>query len=228
VRVGPPVGVDVEATIRRRSERGVATGPVLVPARRNAARMPVFIDAGGSMAPYGDYVEHLRRALAETARFEALTTRYFHNVPGRSPDRLLLDSLSDPLGRHVDEILGQIRPLPDGRVYTSPGLSGPQRLADLLDTIAGPSGAVVISDAGAARGRYDPVRLLDTIAFLKALRDAFGRLVWLNPTRVERWDDSTAGRVARHVPMFPLTEKSGLDRAVDALRGRSVRVEAPL
>ncbi|KPM55991.1 hypothetical protein ACG83_12400 [Frankia sp. R43] len=232
VRVGPAVEVDVDASLRRRCDSGVATAPVLVARRRNAVRMLVLIDAGGSMTPYADYVEHVRRALTETARSETTTVRYFHNVPAPSPDRRLLDTLSDPFAGNLDEILLRISPLPNGAVYADPALTRPERLADLLDlddaAAGGPTGAVVIGDAGAARGRYDPVRLLDTIALLKALRERCGRLVWLNPTPVGRWAGSTAGRVSRHVPMFPLATKAGLDTAVEALRGRSVLVDAPL
>ncbi|ONH52517.1 hypothetical protein CcI49_33895 [Frankia sp. CcI49] len=232
VRVGPAVEVDVDASLRRRCDSGVATAPVLVARRRNAVRMLVLIDAGGSMTPYADYVEHVRRALTETARSETTTVRYFHNVPAPSPDRRLLDTLSDPFAGNLDEILLRISPLPNGAVYADPALTRAERLADLLDlddaAAGGPTGAVVIGDAGAARGRYDPVRLLDTIALLKALRERCGRLVWLNPTPVGRWAGSTAGRVSRHVPMFPLATKAGLDTAVEALRGRSVLVDAPL
>lgn len=232
VRVGPAVEVDVNATLRRRCDSGVATAPVLVAPRRNTVRMLVLIDAGGSMGPYADYVDYVRGALTETARSEMTIVRYFHNVPAPSPDRWLLDTLSDPFAGHLDEILRRIDPLPNGAVYADPALTRAERLADLLDVDAavtgGPTGAVVIGDAGAARGRYDPVRLLDTIAFLKALRERCGRPVWLNPTPVGRWAGSTAGQVSRHVPMFPLASKAGLDAAVEALRGRSVLVEAPL
>ncbi|EFC83430.1 VWA domain-containing protein [Parafrankia sp. EUN1f] len=233
VRVGPAVEVDVEASLRRRCDSGVATAPVLVARRRNAVRMLVLIDAGGSMTPYADYVQHVRVALTETARSETTIVRYFHNVPAPSPDRRLLDTLSDPFAGHLDEILRRISPLPNGAVYADPALTRAERLADLLDlddaaATGGPTGAVVIGDAGAARGRYDPVRLLDTIALLKALRERCGRLVWLNPAPVGRWAGSTAGRVSRHVPMFPLATKAGLDAAVEALRGRSVLVDAPL
>ena len=58
--------------------------------------------------------------------------------------------------------------------------------AVLKESSAG-TAVVIISDAGAARGRFDPVRLLDTVASLKGLRTVSTRVVWLNPLPATAW-----------------------------------------
>jgi uncharacterized protein len=78
-----------------------------------------------------------------------------------------------------------------------------------------------------AQGRYDAVRLLDTLAFAQAVRSRRSRLVWLNPAPTRRWRHSTAGQIARHLPMSEI-DAMGMHRAVDVLRGHPPQVERPL
>ena len=99
-------------------------------------------------------------------------------------------------------------------------------VAEVLETIAAGADVVLLSDGGAARGRYDLLRLLDTIAFMKALRTFTQRYVWLNPLPEHYWENTTAAQIARHVPMFPLT-RDGLHRAVNVLHGKPYSVERP-
>jgi uncharacterized protein with von Willebrand factor type A (vWA) domain len=103
----------------------------------------------------------------------------------------------------------------------------PHPVADVLDDREGGDAVVVISDAGAARGSYDVRRLLETVAFLKAMRARTTHYAWLNPMPRERWSGSTAAQVARHVPMFPLDAR-GMRSVVDALRGKVPALERPL
>ena len=86
---------------------------------------------------------------------------------------------------------------------------------------------VILSDGGAARGRYDLLRLLDTVAFLKGAQEWSYRLVWLNPLPPTAWTGSTAAEIARHIPMFPM-DRDGMYRAVNVLRGQPFPVEKPL
>jgi uncharacterized protein with von Willebrand factor type A (vWA) domain len=81
VREGPPVELDVDATIMAISRQGFMLDPVLVPRRMNRAELLLLIDQGGSMAPF----HVLSRRLAETAlrggRLGSAGTYYFHNCP---------------------------------------------------------------------------------------------------------------------------------------------------
>jgi uncharacterized protein len=225
IRHGPAVALDVAATIHRRARTGVACPPVLVPAQRNAARLVMLVDRGGSMAPYHGYVDHICAAIRHATRLDVLRIGYFHDVPGHGDRSLLADA--DPRTANVDRLLPRIGPLARGRIYGRPDLTGPHPIADVLDGLTTRTAVTVISDAGAARGSLDPSRLLDTVALLKAVRASGAPVVWLNPASRTRWARTTAALVARHVPMFAL-DRVGMYRAVDALRGRHVPVELPL
>ena len=90
-----------------------------------------------------------------------------------------------------------------------------------------------MSDGGAARQHYNVLRLLDTLAFLKALRIYTSTVIWLNPlppreTQIsDYWVNTTAAQIARHIPMFPLNRR-GLYQAINVLRGQVYSVECPL
>ena len=124
-----------------------------------------------------------------------------------------------------------ISPLQAGDLYESNDseLLSPQSLKKVLQQYALGAAVVIMSDAGAARGRYDTQRLLNTVAFLKALRRYTLQYVWLNPLpkSYRYWKNSTAEQIARHVPMFSL-DRDGMYQAVNVLRGQPRTVERPV
>ncbi|MEU7997939.1 VWA domain-containing protein [Micromonospora sp. NPDC049060] len=224
-RRGPAVELDVEETVRRQARTGVVTPPVLVPARRNVARLLLLVDIGGSMLPYEDFVAHVELSIRRAARLDVLAVRYFHDVPGHA-DRAVLAG-ADARHANLDRILADISPLAGGRVYREPELTRGETLSAVVEGVGRSAAVCVVSDAGAARGRLDLIRLLDTVAMLKALRGPGRTTAWLNPVDPRRWARTTAALVARHVPMHPLTV-SGMYAAVDVLRGRFTPVARPL
>ena len=226
-RTGPTVELDVTATLQQHARHGVATPPVLVPRRRNTAKLLLLIDRFGSMTPFHGYVNHIVRAIRNAGRFDDVRAVYFHDLPGTSTDRSVLRQVDDPFRPDLDAVLPLIRPMSEGRVYDDPALTIPRRLTAVLNQLAEGTAAVVISDAGAARQRFDIMRLLDTVALAKALHARAAAATWLNPVPPERWPRTTAGQVHRYLPMHPLT-REGLNRAVDGLRGRPISVERPL
>lgn len=79
-REGPRVELDLDATIREQCRAGRLTEPVLVPARRNQARLVVLMDASNSMLPWREF----RWAVADSLRKGHLgraSVYYFHNTP---------------------------------------------------------------------------------------------------------------------------------------------------
>ncbi|MCW3842883.1 hypothetical protein ONA70_22550 [Micromonospora yasonensis] len=227
VRTGPPVELDVVATLDRYARTGVASAPVLVPARRNTARLLVLVDRQGSMTPFHNFVDHLIAAIRSAGRLDLITVGYFRNVPGRSRDQALLADLPDPFSPALDPVLTRVAPLATGRLYRDPDLTEPHPFAAAVEQVSAGTAAVIISDGGAARGGFDTGRLLDTTAMLKALRAAGCAVAWLNPLPAARWAGTTAGQIARHIPMQPLT-REGMYRTVDVLRGHPERTERPL
>jgi uncharacterized protein with von Willebrand factor type A (vWA) domain len=227
VRQGPPVELDVKATIDRRSRQGVATRLVLVPRRRNTARLLLLVDRGRSMAPFHAFVSEACAAIQQAGNLEEVALYYFDTVPAEGADETLLETLPNQLFPVLDPILPEIVPLKAGILYTDPALLSPQPLDKVLDQDADGAAVVVLSEAGAAQGHYDPLRLLDTVAFLKALGTYTTQYVWLNPLPRSYWANSTAAQIARHVPMLSL-DQTGMYQAVNILRGQPYLIERPL
>ena len=227
VRSGPAVELDVAATVDQRSRRGVATPPVLVPRRRNTARLLLLIDRHGSMTPFHNYVDHVIAAISDAGRLDDMLPLYYHDLPSGNADRSALDQVADLFRPDLDPVLSLVTPLQDGRVYGDADLTAPRSLAGVLASVTPATSVLIISDAGAARGKFDIVRLLDTVAMVKAVMATGAAVTWLNPVPGELWRRSTAHQVARYVPMYPFT-RQGLYQAVDVLRGRPGPVEHPL
>jgi hypothetical protein len=187
-RSGPKVELDLAATVAEQSRRGYLAEPVLVPARRNLARLVVLVDASPSMAAW----RSLHPALAESLREGRLglaALYWFHNVP-------------------------------DEQLYQTETLTGPVPVKDLLERHAG-STLLIVSDAGAARGRRDRERIEGTRQFLDRVSGPWQPIAWVNPMPRRRWKGTSAERIARF-PSLTMTELSedGLVQAIDLLRGR--------
>ena len=227
VRQGAPTELDVEATVERRCRLGIISDVVLVPRRRNTARLLLLVDRRGSMLPFHHFADEVCAAIQQAGNLENVARYYFHDAPARGADEAVLAPLSNQLFPVLDTILPEIPPLSAGSLYNDPRLLSPQALDKVLETHAEGAAVVLLSDAGAARGYYDLVRLLNTVAFLKALRIYTTRYVWLNPLPRARWANSTAAEIARHAPMFPL-DQAGMYRAVNVLRGQPFPMERPL
>jgi len=224
IRSGPAVELDVAATVERYGRHGVATPPVLVPRRRNTAKLLLLIDRFGSMTPYHGYIDHVVRAIRNAGRIDDVREAYFHDLPGKAADHRILEQIEDPFCLDLDAVLPMIGPMHDGSVYEDPELTVPCPLSVALSQLAKGTATVIISDAGAARRYYDMTRLLDTVALLKALQARAGAVMWINPVQPEGWPRTTADQIRRYIPMYPLT-REGLDRAIDGLRGRPAPVE---
>jgi len=227
VRIGAPIELDLEGTIARRSRLGVATTVVLQPRRRNMARLLLLVDRQGSMDPFHRFCDEVCTAIQQAGRLEETALYYFHNVPAEGADDQVLEALTGQLFPALDPVLPQIQPLAEGCVYADAALLSPEPLIDVLQTYAAGAAVVLLSDAGAVRNRYRISRLLDTIAFMKALRSYTSHYVWLNPLPKRYWLNNTATQIARHVPMFPL-EREGIQQSVNVLRGQQYRIEKPL
>jgi uncharacterized protein with von Willebrand factor type A (vWA) domain len=227
VRIGPPVELDLEGTIKRRSQTGIACQVVLKPRRCNLAQLLLLVDRQGSMNPFHGFIEEICEAIQQSARLNEVALYYFHNVPVEGADETVLAFLDEQMFPPLDSILSLINPLVEGYLYEDADLLSPQPLKTLLEEYARGAAVVIVGDAGAARSVYNGLRLLDTIAFLKGLRRYTKQYVWLNPLPRRYWTGTTAMQIARHIPMFPL-EPDGLQRAVNVLRGQQYVIERPL
>lgn len=188
-REGIPTELDVDQTVKKIADTGFLLDPVLVPPRTNRTELLLLVDQGGSMVPF----HALTRQLVDTAlrggRLGRAGVYYFHDVPTRY-------------------------------LYGKPALLEPHAVNQVLTMLhRDRTVALIVSDAGAARGNLDPTRVKQTRAFLDYLKSYVRRAAWLNPMPRPRWDATTAGEIADLLPMFEFT-RHGMDQAIDALRGR--------
>jgi hypothetical protein len=181
------------------------------------------------MTPFHTFSEEICRAIQQAGRFEHLAIYYYHDIPVQGADESVLDSLRDQPFPTLDPVLSEIDPLMDGFLYCDPELLSPRSLNNILWERTTGASVILLSDAGAARGNYDVSRLLNTLAFLKALHTYTSHYVWLNPLPQESWKNknNTATQIARYVPMFSLN-REGIYRAINVLRGQPNRIERQL
>ncbi|MTJ55631.1 SUMF1/EgtB/PvdOfamily nonheme iron enzyme [Anabaena sp. UHCC 0253] len=97
---------------------------------------------------------------------------------------------------------------PTDELYHDPQCWQGQSLTSILSKFSPQQTLVIIiSDAGAARGRTVPDRWEETYDFLEKLIPKAKKIAWLNPLPRFRWLDNTAEEIAKinsAVPMFAL------------------------
>jgi hypothetical protein len=108
---------------------------------------------------------------------------------------------------------------PVDRLYREPSLLRSDATDEFLRQCEG-AGLLIVSDAGAARGFFNPGRLKRSRLFLEGARRVCNAIVWINPMPHARWAKTTAGGLSRSrsATFLPLSEERLL-RAIDILRG---------
>lgn len=194
VREGIPTELDLEATIRQIGKEGILLNPVLTPRRINRTQLLLLIDRDGSMVPFHSLTDRLADTATREGKLGDAGIYYFHNCP-------------------IDYL------------YQDPHHSLAETISSILPNLGKNQTVVlIISDAGAARGRYNPERIELTQSFLNLLKKQVRNVAWLNPMPRSRWARTTAAEIALNVPMFEVS-RQGLDGAIDRLRGRYSHVE---
>jgi uncharacterized protein len=109
--------------------------------------------------------------------------------------------------------------VPGNQVFLDASLNHSMQITQAFSSFID-GGVVVVSDAGAARGNFDSNRLAQTKDFIETVRSYTPHVVWLNPTPLPRWADSTAGAIRKEcaISMFEI-DRLGLDAAVTIIKG---------
>ena len=189
VRAGPPTELDVKATVSEISRQGFLLNPVLIPRRVNRTQLLLLLDVSGSMVPFQTLSYQLAQTAYESGRFHQTWVYYFCNYPGQ----YLYQDSHCLQGQPIEAILPQLHP--------------------------NYAGVLVVSDGGAIRGNFNPVRLRRTQEFIAELKRYTDKLSWLNPLPPHRWHKTTAGAIAKEIPMFELNQ-TGFEAALLAWRRR--------
>jgi uncharacterized protein with von Willebrand factor type A (vWA) domain len=195
-REGAQDQLDLDATINATARNAGLLDLKLVAERRNAVKVLLFLDVGGSMDDHIRVCEELFSAAR--SEFKHLEYFYFHNF--------LYESVWKDNRRRFSQVTPVTQILRtyghDYRViFVGDATMSPYEITQ-------PGGSVEHwnKEAGAV--------------WMARMTAAYPRLVWLNPEKQERWGYTASVRIARELVderMFPVTIQ-GLDAAIGALR----------
>ena len=194
-REGAEDELDLDGTIRSTADKGYIDVK-LRPERRNAVKVLLFLDVGGSMDDHVRLCEQLFSAAR--GEFKHLEHFYFHNF--------LYEHLWKDNSRRFAAVT------PTERVLRTYGHD--YRVILVGDATMSP---YEISQPGGSIEHWnkEPGAL-----WMERLCATFPRLVWLNPEPAARWDYTPSVRMTRELVrerMFPLTI-AGLDLAIRELK----------
>jgi uncharacterized protein with von Willebrand factor type A (vWA) domain len=200
-REGAADQLDLDGTICATARNAGMLDLRLIPERRNAVKVLLFLDVGGSMDAHIRTCDELFSAAR--SEFKHLEHFYFHNFPY---EKLWKDN-----GRRYSQTtLTQSVLRTYGRDY---------RVIFVGDATMSPY--EITHEGGSVEHWNDE----SGAAWMRRIVATFPRLVWLNPEPKEYWDYAPSVHITRELigeRMFPLT-LAGLDGAIRELRRPLVR-----
>lgn len=194
-RTGADEELDMDDTISSTARNAGMLDIKMVPERRNAVKVLLFFDVGGSMDPHVRLCEELFSA-AKT-EFKHLKYFYFHNF--------LYDSVWTKSQRRHAETTSTFELI---NTYTKD-----YKLIFVGDATMAP---YEITHAGGSIEHYNEEA---GAVWCQRITDAFEHFVWLNPTPKEYWQHSYSIEIVKELVedrMFPLSVK-GLEEAMALL-----------
>jgi uncharacterized protein with von Willebrand factor type A (vWA) domain len=204
-REGAQDFLDLDGTIDATARNAGMLDLKLQAERRNAVKVLLLLDVGGSMDDHVKICEEMFSAAR--SEFKHLEYFYFHNF--------IYENLwKDNRRRH-----GQLTSTQQMLRTFNPDY----RVVIVGDATMSP---YEILQPGGSVEHWNPE---SGAVWMQRLTDHFPRLIWLNPEPEDRWDHTPSIRVTRELVgsrMFPMT-LAGLDRAIVALRQREPRRGPP-
>jgi uncharacterized protein with von Willebrand factor type A (vWA) domain len=204
-REGAADQLDLDSTIDATARNAGLLDLKLVPERRNAVKVLLFLDVGGSMDDHIRICEELFSAAR--GEFKHLEHFYFHNFLYENvwQDNRRRFAHQTPVSRILRTYGHDYRVIFVGDATMSPY------------EITQPGGSVEHwnKEAGSV--------------WMGRMTATYPRLVWLNPEDPQRWEYAASVRITRELVgdrMFPVTIQ-GLDSAIAALRRPLGRVGPP-
>jgi len=193
-RIGPEDELDLERTIDATSKNAGEIEMVWTRSRKNAVKLLLLMDVGGSMVPFARLCSRLFSAAHSSTHFKDFQYFYFHNC--------IYDNLYQDIERQeavsTDHLLRILEP--NYKVV----LVGDARMA--MPELTQRYGAIYYYERNEVPG----------LLRLKQFAEHFTHCVWINPTEPYYWNHPTVMLVEKFFPMFELT-LDGLDQAVKKL-----------
>ena len=193
-RIGPEDELDLEETIDATSKNAGEIELVWTRSRKNAVKVLLLMDVGGSMEPFALLCSQLFSAAHSSSHFKDFQYFYFHNC--------IYDNLYRDIERQetisTDYLLRTMEP--DYKLL----LVGDARMSpwELMERY----GAI----------NYYERNEIPGIVWLKRIAEHFTHSVWVNPDNPRFWIHPTIQMIAKMFPMFELT-LDGLGQAVKKL-----------
>ncbi len=193
-RIGPEDELDLEQTIDATAKNSGDIELMWRRSRKNAAKVLLLMDVGGSMEPFALLCSRLFSAAHSSTHFKDFRYYYFHNC--------IYDTLYQDIERQesvsTDHLLRMLES--DYKLLlVGDAMMGPWELLERY-------GAINYYERNDTPG----------IAWFKRISEHFTRCVWLNPEESHLWIHPTVRMIGELFPMFPLT-LDGLGQAVRRL-----------
>jgi uncharacterized protein with von Willebrand factor type A (vWA) domain len=194
-RSGAEDELDLADTIHSTAHNGGLLDIKMVPERRNAVKVLLLFDVGGSMDPYVKTCEELFSAAR--IEFKHMEYFYFHNF--------IYDGLWQNSEMRYDEVTATHDIL---RKYGS----------DYKIIFVGDA-AMATYEITHSGGSIDFMNREPGANWLKRFNDNYDKMVWLNPTPKEYWQHTHSTKIIQDLMedrMYPLTLK-GMEEAMGYL-----------
>ncbi len=193
-RVGPQDELDIDATIDRTAKNVGEIDLVWRRRRKNAVKLLLLMDTGGTMDPYINICSQLFSAAHSSTHFKDFRYYYFHNCVYNEVYR----DMERREKVSTDFLLTTLEPdyktIIVGDAYMA--------LSELLDR----NGAIYYYQENDTPG----------IDWLKRIAEHFDHSVWLNPDYELTQQPASVSLISKIFPMYSLTI-DGLDKAVKKL-----------
>jgi hypothetical protein len=193
-RIGPEDELDLKKTIDVTSRNAGDIELVWTRSRKNAVKVLLLMDVGGSMEPFAQLCNQLFSAAHSSSHFKDFQYFYFHNC--------VYENLYRDIERReaisTEHLLRTLEP--DYKVV----LVGDARMA--IQELTDRYGAIYYYQRNDTPG----------ILWLKRIAEHFTHCVWLNPETPDYWNHPTVQMTGKLFPMFELT-LDGLGQAVKKL-----------
>lgn len=193
-RTGPEDELDLEKTIDATAKNAGDLEMHWTRSRKNAVKVVLMMDSGGSMEPFVHVCNQLFSAAHSSSHFKELQYFYFHNCVYENVYRDMVgqEEVSTEYLLHTLE--------PDCKVL----LVGDARMA--VTELTAKDGAIYYYHRNEVPG----------IVWLKRIAEHFTHCVWLNPEEPRYWNHPTVEMIGKLFPMYELT-LDGLGDAVKKL-----------
>jgi uncharacterized protein with von Willebrand factor type A (vWA) domain len=205
-REGAADQLDLDGTIDATARNAGLLELKLVPERRNAVKVLLFLDVGGSMDDHIRTCEELFSAAR--SEFKHLEYFYFHNF--------LYENVWKDNRRRFSAVTSTAQVL---RTY-----GHDYRVIFVGDATMSP---YEITQPGGSIEHWNKEA---GSTWMQRMTTTYPRLVWLNPENPQRWDHTASVRITRELVgarMFPVTIQ-GLDEAIAQLRHPLKRAVLPV